>query len=119
MGMGGMGSGSPAGQGGGQTSFSAKAMDTENNSVQITSATIDGRTVFQAFMGKGKITIPFEQISRVEIKGKSACVTMKNAEKICNLRIKEMAKLEGKTSYGTYQIPMAEVVWVEITRSVQ
>ncbi len=117
MGMGGMGPGASGGQSNSLMSFEAKAMDTENNTVQIKSATIDGKTVFQAYMGKGKVMIPFEQITRIEIKGKSACITMKNSEKLCNLRIKEMAKLEGSTSYGTYQITMSEVVWIEITKA--
>ena len=119
MGMGGMGAGTSGGQGNSLMTFEAKITDTDSNTVHITSATIDGKTVFQAYMGKGKVTIPFEQIKRIEIKGKGACITMKNSEKLCNLRIKEMAKLEGSTSFGTYQIPMAEVVWIEISKAKQ
>jgi hypothetical protein len=99
--------------------YDAKLVDTDNNTVQLTSVTIDGKTALQAFMGKGKVTIPFDQISRVEIKNKNACVTLKNSQKMCNLTIKEMSRVYGNTSFGVYQISLVDVVSMELSKAKQ
>ncbi len=116
MGMGGMSQGSATNN---QLSFDAKLTDTENNSVQLTSVVIDGKTSFQGFMGKGKIVVPFDQIIRIEIKGKTACITMRNSHRLCNIRIKDMSRLEGNASYGTYQIPLSDVIGIDLSRAKQ
>ncbi|HNR52133.1 MAG TPA: hypothetical protein PLE36_07770 [Deltaproteobacteria bacterium] len=115
MGMSGLGTVAP--QNGAVSSFHAKVMDTTNNTVEITSVTIDGKTLFQASLGKGKARIPFENISRITIKDKTACVAMKNSQELCSLKINEISKVYGNTSFGTYQIALKDVVWIEISRS--
>ncbi len=118
MGMSGINSsGSSAAQNNSHLTFDAKLMDTENNTVQLTSVTIDGRTTFQGYMGKGKVTIPFDQISRLEMKGKNACITMKNSERLCDLRVKELSKVLGSTRFGHYQISLNDVVWIEFSKA--
>jgi hypothetical protein len=117
MGMSGGGTGSMGAQSNAFISFDAKLTDIDSNSVQLSSAIIDGKTAFQASMGKGRVTIPFEQISRIEVKGKNACVILKDSKKVCNLVIRESSKLSGNTSFGFYQIPLNDVVWIEITRA--
>jgi hypothetical protein len=120
MGMaGGVGPGPTGSQTAAGVAYDAKLMDSENNTVQLNSATIDGKTALQAFMGKGKVTIPFDQISRIEIKGKTACVTLKNSQKMCNLTIKDMSRVYGNTSFGVYQISLSDVVWMELTKAKQ
>lgn len=120
MGMsGGMGPGPTGNQAPAGIAYDAKLLDTENNSVQLGSVTIDGKTALQAYMGKGKVTIPFDQISRIDIKGKTACVTLKNSQKMCNLTIKEMSRVYGNTSFGVYQISLSDVVWMELTKAKQ
>lgn len=117
MGMSGVGTGSAGAPNNAFLSFDAKVMDTGSNSVQLSSVAVDGKTSFQASMGKGKVTIPFEEISRIQIKGKTACVTLKNSNQVCNLVIKESSKVSGRTSFGLYQIPLNEVVSIEFSKA--
>lgn len=118
MGMsGGVGGGQAGSQNNSLLPFDAKLMDTENNTVQVSSISIDGKTSFQAYMGKGKVTIPFEQISRIEIKGKNACVTLKDSQRLCDLRIKELSKVVGNTRFGLYQISLNDVSWIELSKA--
>jgi hypothetical protein len=116
---GGMGPGPAGNQAPAGPAFDAKLLDTENNTVQLSSVTIDGKASLQAYMGKGKITIPFDQISRIDIKGKTACVTLKNSQKMCSLTIKDISRVYGNTSFGVYQISLADVVWMELTKAKQ
>lgn len=117
MGLSGVGVGGTGAQGSAQLSFDATLMDTENNTVKLNSVTIEGRTTFQASMGKGRITIPFDEISRIQIKGKNACVTLKNSRQVCNLTIKESSRITGTTSFGLYQISVSDIVWIEISKA--
>ncbi|HNY66911.1 MAG TPA: hypothetical protein PKM41_15885 [Deltaproteobacteria bacterium] len=120
MGMsGGMGTAPSGNQAVPGIAYDAKLMDVDNNVVQLSSVTIDAKTAFQANMGKGKVIIPFDQISRIEIKGKTACVTLKNSQRMCNLTIKELSRVYGSTSFGAYQISLADVAWIELTKAKQ
>ena len=113
MGMSGLGPVSP--QNGPASSFNARVMDTANNAVEISSVVIDGKVLFQASLGKGKVRIPFENISRITIKDKNACVTLKSSRELCDLKISEISKIYGNTSFGTYQISLKDVAWIEFT----
>jgi hypothetical protein len=115
MGMSGMGS--IAGQTGALSPFNAKIMDTTMSEMEILSVTIDGKTSFNAYMGKGKVQIPFENISRIDIKEDIACITMKNTGNMCNLRINGISRVFGKTSFGTYQISLKDILWIEFTKA--
>jgi hypothetical protein len=117
MGMSGLGTVSP--QNGTASSFSAKILDTTNNTVEVTSVTIDGKAMFQASLGKGKARIPFENISRITVKDKNACVTLRSSQELCSLRINEISKIYGNTSFGTYQISLKDVVWIELSPTKQ
>lgn len=117
MGMSGVGTGSAGTQSNVLLPFNAKVTDTENNTVELSSVVIDGKTSFQAGMGKGKVTIPFDRISRIDIKGKSACVTMSDNRTLCDLKIKEVSKVCGNTSFGIYQIPLSDVVSIQFPKA--
>ena len=117
MGMSGMGS--VTGPAVTESPFDAKIMDTTKNEVVVLSVTIDGKTTFNAFMGKGKVHIPFENISRIDLKDEIACISMKNSGELCNLRINGISKIYGKTSFGTYQISLKDVLWIEIMKARQ
>lgn len=116
MGMGGAGA---PGQAAADSQFNAKIRDTSNNEVDVTSVTLDGKTTFNVLMGKGKIQIPFENISRIEAKEGSVCVILKGAGTMCNLKTNGMSKLYGKVPYGLYQIAMKDVAWIELTKAKQ
>jgi len=117
MGMSGMGS--IAGQTGAASPFDAKVVDTTKNQVEISSITIDGKTSFNAYMGKGKVQIPFENISRIDITEENASIILKNTGGTCTLRINGISRIYGKTSFGTYQISLKDVVSIEFTKARQ
>jgi len=117
MGMSGMGS--PAGQTGAASPFDAKLVDTTKSELEISSITIDGKTSFNAYMGKGKVQIPFENISRIDIKEDNACITLKKTGDMCTLRINGISRIYGKTSFGSYQISLKDVVSIEFTKARQ
>ena len=115
MGMSGMGSG--AGQPVTDSPFDATIMDASKSEVMLLSVTIDGKTSFNGFMGKGRVQIPFENISRIDFKDDIACISMRNTGDLCNLKIKGISKIYGKTTFGTYQIPLKDVVWIVFTKA--
>jgi hypothetical protein len=115
----GMGSAGSPGQGPVDSPFNAKIKDTLNNEVTITSATFDGKTTFNVYMGKGRVEIPFDTISRIEVKEGSACASIKGTGTMCNLKINGISKIYGKLPYGIYQIAFKDVVWIEITKAKQ
>ncbi len=116
MGMGGAGSPGPAAA---DSQFNAKIRDTSNNEVDVSSVTFDGKTTFNVLMGKGRVQIPFENISRIEMKGGAVCVSLKGSGTMCDLKTNGMAKIYGRMPYGLYQIAMKDVVWIELTRAKQ
>ncbi|MCK9262904.1 MAG: hypothetical protein M0R18_03745 [Deltaproteobacteria bacterium] len=113
MGMSGLGTVTP--QNGAASSFNARIMDTVNNEVEITAVTIDGKPLFQASLGKGKVRIPFENISRITIKDKSACVTLKGSKDMRDLKVNQLSRVYGNTPFGTYQISLKDVAWIEFS----
>lgn len=116
MGMG--GSGAP-GRAAADSMFNATIRDTSNNQVDVTSVTFDGTTTFNVFMGKGRVQIPFENISRIEVKQGSVCVSLKGAGTMCDLKTNGMSKIYGRMPYGLYQIAMKDVTWIELTKVKQ
>lgn len=117
MGMSGLGTIAP--QDGAASSFDARIMDTANNEVKISAVTIDGKPLFQASLGKGKVKIPLENISRIAIKDKSACVTLKGSKDMCDLKINQLSRVYGTTPFGTYQISLKDVAWMEFSSAQQ
>jgi len=115
----GMGSVVNPGQGPIESPFDAKIKDTSNNEVSITSVTFDGKTIFSVYMGKGRVEIPFDTISRIEMKEGSICVSLKGSGSMCNLKTNGILKVYGKLPYGMYQISMKDVVWIELIKAKQ
>jgi hypothetical protein len=97
--------------------FDAKIKDTMNNEMSISSITFDGKTVFSAALGKGRVQIPFENIERIEVKDDTVCLKLIGAGTMCNLKLSSVSKIYGKTSYGTYQIAFKDVSWVELIKT--
>jgi hypothetical protein len=113
----GMGSAGSPGQGVVESPFNAKIKDTSNNEVTITSATFDGKTTFNVYMGKGRVEIPFDTITRIEMKEGSACASLKQTGTMCNLKTNSISKIYGKLPYGQYQIALKDVLWIELTKA--
>lgn len=115
MGMSGMGG--SASQPATTSSFSAKITDITNSVVEISSVTIDGKTTFGGYLGKGRVQIPFERITHIEINKGNACVTFLDGPQICNLKANEISRLYGNTTYGTYQIALKDVKWLDFSKA--
>jgi hypothetical protein len=115
----GMGSAGTPGQTPADSPFTAKVRDTSNNEVTISSVTFDGKTALNVLMGKGRVQIPLENISRIEVKDGNTCVTLKGAGSLCNLKTSGMSRIYGKMSYGSYQISLKDVVSIDITKAKQ
>lgn len=97
--------------------FDAKIKDTMNNEISISSITFDGKTVFSASLGKGRVQIPFENIERIEVKDDTVCLKLVGAGTMCNLKLNSLSKVYGRTSYGTYQIAFKDIIWVELIKA--
>jgi hypothetical protein len=115
----GMGSAGSPGQGATESPFNAKIKDTSGNEVTITSATFDGKTTFNVYMGKGRVEIPFDTISRIEMKDGSACASIKGTGTMCNLKTSGISKIYGRLPYGIFQITFKDVMWIELTKAKQ
>lgn len=115
----GMGSAGSPGQTPVDSPFNAKIKDTTNNEVTITSVTFDGKTTFNVNMGKGRLEIPLEHISRIEFKDGSACATMKGSGPLCSLKTNSISKIYGKLPYGAYQISIKDVLSIELFKAKQ
>lgn len=74
MGMSGMGTNS--GQPAARSNFAVKIVDIDNTEVELTGVSIDGKTTFGCYQGKGRLQIPFETIAHIDLKMDNACVTM-------------------------------------------
>jgi hypothetical protein len=107
------------GQGTEASPYNAKIKDSANYEMNIASVTFDGKTSLNAYLGKGKVQIPFENISRIEVKDKSVCVILTGAGTMCNLTLNGVSKIYGKTSYGTYQVALKDVILIELTKAKQ
>lgn len=97
--------------------FDAKIRDTMNNEISISSVTFDGKTVFSASLGKGRVQIPFENIESIDVKDDTVCLKLIGAGTMCNLKLNSVSKIYGKTSYGTFQIAFKDVIRVELMKS--
>ncbi|HQI81045.1 MAG TPA: hypothetical protein PLR71_05730 [Deltaproteobacteria bacterium] len=115
----GMGSAGSPGQTPADSPFTAKVRDTSNNEISISSVTFDGQATFNVLMGKGRIQIPLENISRIDVKDGGVCVTLKGAGSLCNLKTSGISRIYGKIPYGSYQISLKDVVSIDITKAKQ
>jgi hypothetical protein len=115
----GMGGSLGAGQSQPESSFSASVKDTSSNKVQISSVTFDGKTTFNVMLGKGRVQVPLDNISRIEMKEGEACVTFTDAHTLCGLKTGGSTKIYGQTGYGLYQIQLKDVESIEIKKAAR
>ncbi len=114
MGMSGMGTNS--GQPAAQSNFAVKIVDIDNTEVELTGVSIDGKTTFGCYQGKGRLQIPFETIAHIDLKMDNACVTMVDGTQICNLRTNAASRLYGNTSFGAFQIALKDLKTVIVLK---
>jgi len=107
MGMSGLGTNSN--QPAATSNFAFKIIDIDNTEVEVSGVTIDGKTTFGCFQGKGRLQIPFASIAHIDLKKDSACVTMVDGTQVCNLKTNAVSRLYGHTSVGAYQIALKDL----------
>lgn len=86
--------------------------DISNNQVELTLFSISGQNFVMGALGKGEAAVPFNKIKAVEFfqKGETlwANLTLKDGETVA-MSVKPELKATGKTDFGNYRIPLAEV----------
>lgn len=97
--------------------FKVKILDTANSEIEISNVTIDGKTSFGGFLGKGRIQIPFEKIVSIEISKANTCINLEDGGNICNIKANDFSRLYGNTSYGSYQISLRDIKKVEFIKA--
>jgi len=107
MGMSGLGTNS--GQPATVSSFTFTIIDIGNTTVEVSGVTIDGKTSFGCFQGKGRLQIPFASIAHIDLNKDNACVTMVDGTQVCNLKTNAASRLYGHTSVGAYQIALKDL----------
>ncbi|HOJ15117.1 MAG TPA: hypothetical protein PLS81_01715 [Deltaproteobacteria bacterium] len=96
--------------------FDANITDASRTKVHLASVTFDGDTTLGVTLGKGRVQIPLENISRIEVKDGDLCVTFKDAKTMCGLKAGGSTRVSGKTDYGTYKILLKDVSSIDIVR---
>lgn len=81
------------------SAFDAKIIDVSDKEVDITSVNIDGKTSFRGYLGKGKVQIPFENISYIEISKDLANVVLKDSKYLCKLKINSLSRVYGNRTF--------------------
>ena len=98
------------------SAFDAKIIDVSDKEVDITSVNIDGKTSFRGYLGKGKVQIPFENISYIEISKDLANVVLKDSKYLCKLKINSLSRVYGNTTFGRYQIALKDIKRIEFIK---
>lgn len=91
------------------SNFAFKITDLDNAEIELTGVTIDGKTTFGGYLGKGRVQIPFATIAHIDLNKDNACVTMVDGTQVCSLKINAISRLYGNTAYGTYQIALKDL----------
>ena len=113
-GMSGMGGGAQSPE---ASPYSAKLTDTAGKTFEISSVTIDGKTTFNGYLGKGRLTIPLENIAAITIDRDTAEISLKQDSQKVSLKINGISRLYGNTAYGNYQIALKDIGRLEISRA--
>jgi hypothetical protein len=118
LGMGGLG-----GQPGGsvpetEINIQAQVKDRVGTVTDLNQFSMDGKTYLEAWHGKGKLSIPFQQVGTItfgEIRGDAvmAEVRLKSGEAI-SLSIRSRAQFYGSTGFGAFQIASRDVASIAI-----
>ena len=109
MGMGGLGGPAPVEKiPVPEKNFNARVLDHQGVQTSLSQVSFEGKVFLVGKRGDATVTIPFEKISQVEIKGQEGnevlvVVTLRNQEKI-EVKVDKSSKFYGKADFGTFQI---------------
>lgn len=109
MGMGGLGGPAPVEKTPvPEKNFNARVLDRQGVQTSLSQVSFEGKVFLVGKRGDATVTIPFEKISQVEIKGQEGnevlvVVALQKQEKI-EVKIDKSSKFYGKADFGTFQI---------------
>lgn len=87
-------------------------------STTLTQFSMDGKTFLEARLGKGQLTIPFQEIDQVafdKVQGERVRVDVKlKSGESMNLTISSRAQFYGATGFGAYRILARDVASIAI-----
>ena len=118
MGMGGLG-GQPEGTvPDTDVNIQVQLKDRAGTSTSLSQFSMDGNTYLEAWLGRGKLTVPFKQIDSLtfgEIKGDQVSVDLrlKSGENRI-LAIRSRAQFYGATDFGAFRITARDVSSIDI-----
>lgn len=99
--------------------FAATLEDSTGATMELQNVVIDGKPLFAATVGKGRLQIPFDKIAEIRIIQNHACVTLVDGKQICKLKVSGISRLSGVTEFGAYRIPLKDVAWIKLVEENQ
>lgn len=100
-----------------QSNFRGLVVDQDGTRVELTQLAIDGQTFVLGGLGQGQAAIPFDKVRTVELANQGGALKAKislDQGAPVELSLDGLLKLTGRTSFGNYRIPLAEVRSIEI-----
>jgi hypothetical protein len=94
-----------------------RLIDRSATATELTRVSVDGNLFLEGLRGNGKVTIPLQEIDRLEVTAVAgetvaARLQLRNQEGL-NLTLRKRAVLYGDTGYGAYQILLRDVQTIE------
>jgi hypothetical protein len=94
-----------------------RLVDRSSTTTELTRVSVDGNLFLEGLRGAGKVTIPLQEIQRLEVTAVAgetvaARLQLRN-ETVLNLNLRKRAVIYGDTGYGAYQILLRDVQLVE------
>jgi hypothetical protein len=109
MGMGGLSGGPPAGKiPAPEKNIRARVVDRQEIQTSLSQVSFAGNVFLVGKRGDATVTIPFEKIFHIDIKGQEGnevrvVVTLQNQERV-EVKVDKSSKFYGKADFGTFQI---------------
>jgi len=91
-----------------EKNFSARVIDHQGVQTSLSQVSFEGSVFLMGKRGDATVTIPFEKISHLDIRGQEgnevmSVVSLRNREKI-DVKVDKNSKFYGKADFGTFQI---------------
>ncbi|MFZ5585604.1 MAG: hypothetical protein ACOZHQ_06725 [Thermodesulfobacteriota bacterium] len=100
-----------------QSDYRGLVVDQEGTRVDLTQLAVDGQTFVLGGLGQGQAAVPFDKVRLVELFNQGgalkARVSLDQGAPV-ELAVDGNLKLTGRTSFGNFRIPLAEVRSIEI-----
>lgn len=118
MGMGGLG-GQPEGSvPETDINIQAQVKDRDGTMISLNQFSLDGKTFLEALRGRGKLSIPFQQIDIItfgEVKGDRVLVDVRlKSGEVLALTIRSRAQFYGSTGFGAFQITSRDLASIDL-----